>query len=131
MYSEDFRKLVLNLFRKFKNYRKVCSLIHISTSTLHRWVTKGINVTKKLKSFRKFNPHVKDLIESFVADHPFVYLQDIIIMLKDNGVVVTRKSLSVWMKILRFSKKKAFHHCHKINPYCNKGAKIQTNILRA
>ena len=71
MYSNDFRKLAVRLYKKYKNYRKVASLLHISTSTIHRWNTKGIGTKKTTRKSRVFDK-VKDFIVDFIEKKPFI-----------------------------------------------------------
>jgi len=75
MYSKDFRKLALRLYSQYVNYRKVCSLLKISLSTLHRWKTLGIeNKKRKQKIYSDF---IVTQIEALIANNPFITIKNV------------------------------------------------------
>ena len=67
MYSTDFRKLALRLYKQFKSYRKVAEIMNISTSTIHRWKTKGIEKSPKRQKICKMFEKTRQFIESFTT----------------------------------------------------------------
>ena len=108
MYSNDFRKLAVRLYKKYKNYRKVASLLHISTSTIHRWNTKGIGTKKTTRKSRVFDK-VKDFIVDFIEKKPFITQWEISNEIHDHlNLKISLKTISRILKKLSFTKKKAY-----------------------
>ena len=107
MYSLDFRRLALSIFKKLQNYRKCCSLLSISLSTLHRWVKVGIKPKVRTQfSYRKVSDLVKSVIIEALSTNAFLTLS-----MLQNIVKATQKitiTLSSVIKKLGFSKKKAY-----------------------
>lgn len=109
MYSKDFRKLALRLYSQYKNYRKVCSLLKISLSTLHRWRTYGIEITKrKQKTNLK---HISRIVNDVVTKNPFVTIKDVQHVLKDHGIKRCYKTLCRYFQQNKITRKKAYHYC--------------------
>lgn len=110
MYSLDFRKLAVSVFKRFKNYRYACSFLSISLSTLHRWVTKGIQAKKRtcFKS-RKLTDKVKCVVNDALSKNAFLTLTKIQhIIVSSIGVYVSSKTIGLLLKRSGFTKKKAY-----------------------
>ena len=109
MYSKDFRKLALRLYSQYKNYRKVCSLLRISLSTLHRWKTLGIE--HKNRRQRKYPDFIFTQIEALVANNPFITIKDVHQVLRTQSIKRCYKTLCRYFKRRNITRKKAYHCC--------------------
>ena len=109
MYSKDFRLLAIKLLNRFSNYRKVCSLLHISLSTLHKWKHNGIGFKQRTK--RKLTQLVIDTVDKVVQDNPFVTVKDVVLALMNKGIKRCNKTVYAYLKKANITKKKAYHYC--------------------
>jgi transposase len=111
MYSIDFRKLALRLYKQFKSYRKVAEIMNISTSTIHRWKTKGIEKSPKRQRRCKIFEKTRQFIESYLSKNPFTTQWELAVeIMKEYQMKVSLKTISRILKKLSFSKKKAYHY---------------------
>ena len=110
MYSLDFRRLAISIYKKYKNYRKSCDLLSISLSTLHRWVSKGIQVKKRTQfQYRKFNDFVKFIIVDALSKNAFLTLKKLqMVIVACTHECISVKMLGRILKKLGYSKKKAY-----------------------
>ena len=109
-YSQDFRRLALRLLLQMNNYRRVANLLHISTSTLHRWKH---DKSRKQRSKRRKHIHevAESVIQRYIDHNPFTTLRDIALHLStNNNLTVSMKTIQRSLKRLRITKKKAYHH---------------------
>ena len=110
MYSLDFRKLAVRLFKKYKHYRTVSRLLNISTSTLHRWIHKGVKAKKRPKRYSKVFLLLKEHIKEYLLSHPFSTILSIVHHVHTLlDIKVSTKTVGKYLHMLAFSKKKAFH----------------------
>jgi transposase len=117
MYSLDFRLQTLSLYRRLKSYRKVCSLMNISISTLSFWMNKGIISAKRKFKPLKLTTLIQQFVEQYLEREPFTTITSIGLELyKSLKQKVSKKSIYKIVKHLKFSKKKAYHFCNKKNP---------------
>lgn len=110
MYSKDFRNIAIDLYNRFKNYRKVANLLKISTSTIHNWVNTTVQIVKK-REFkpRKFFDNIINEIRKFVIQMPICTLNCIRKHLKcECNLITTNKSISKTLKRCNITKKKAY-----------------------
>ena len=115
MYSKDFRILALRLYKQWNNYRKVCSTLNISLSTLNRWRCKGIEFVKR-RPFSVPN-RIEIIIVTMIAKNPFLTAIDVVKSLHTQGISRCSKTIYNYFKKLLISKKKAYHVCsQRYNP---------------
>lgn len=113
MYSIDFKKLAIRLYKKYNNYRKVTNILKISLSTLHSWIHNGIKRSKRI-FYKKWFHNVYKFIKEYVDNNPFISLFDISNeILKSLKIKISQKTISRYLKKLRIVKKKAKHHCRE------------------
>lgn len=106
MYSNDFRRLAVRLFRDGRSYLQVSRLLRISTSTLHRWVRLG--VTSRIRQPRKRT--LTNKCTAIVAEHlsksPITTQAQIQSLLRQHGVRVGVRSVSRLLRTMRLSRKR-------------------------
>jgi hypothetical protein len=135
MYSTDFRKIVICKYKKYNNYRKVCSFFNISLSTLHSWVHNGIKQKKRVYT-KRWLPKIKNFLIDYIKNNPFVYLQEIILTIKQTfKLSISEKTISRYLKQIKIVKKKAKHYRKeffgndKIKPFEDKLSKVKNEII--
>jgi transposase len=116
MYSIDFKKIALSMYKKFNNYRRVCSLLKISLSTLSLWRSKGIKRTKRIFKSIKLTQKVLKCARDFIQQNPFTTLLHVQKYLQLHiNIRISLKSIQKILKIIQFTKKKAYHYNKKKN----------------
>jgi hypothetical protein len=101
MYASVLFSLVIRLREVFAfSYRHIASLLDVSKSTVHRWISLGKPAYHKKKSIKRCY-----LIDTarLVKAHPFQSLQDII---QDEQLEMSTSTLSRYFRKDGFSKKK-------------------------
>ena len=122
MYAPPFRIYAINLYNIVKNYRYTCKLLsisiynissinkQISTSTLHNWIHNGITPKKRITQFKKLTNNVKHIIINEINANPLTTLNDIKnIIHNEDKKNISVQTISKYIKVLRFSKKKIYH----------------------
>jgi transposase len=104
----------MRLYRHYRNYRSVSRVLNISTSTLHRWVHTGIQKMRRPKQhstqFLLLQQHVRD----YLLQQPFTTILSIVHYVQQTvGIRVSTKTMGKYLRMLAFSKKKAFHQTAK------------------
>ena len=69
MYSQDFRRLAVRLFREGRSYLAVSKLLRISTSTVYRWVKHG-HLLGKPRRPRPLSALALEVLRDFVSREP-------------------------------------------------------------
>lgn len=113
MYSLDFRRLAVSLYKAgmFKTYRHASQAMHISTSTLHRWVHSTDLLPKRRRSLTGSFYRAKDFIRTYVAQNPFTTIRDICNALRcEKQITISVSTCASYVKRLGITRKKAFHH---------------------
>lgn len=108
MYSKDLRECAVNMYVKYKSYRRVAKDLNISPSTICRWFNYGIDA-KKRTSYKphKMTDNVLEHIRLFIDKHPICIIKDIIQYLKDTiNLEVIRQTISTALRKLNITKKK-------------------------
>lgn len=124
MYSIDFKKLVLKLYKQYKSYRKVCSIVNISISTLSRWINNGI-INKKRNLFYNKIKDIKNIILTYLLNNPFITINEIKNLLFNINIKISYKTIINAIKNLNFTKKKASHKVNK-----NQITELEKNKLK-
>ena len=83
MYSLEIRKIVINIYNKIKNLRKVESLTNISKSTISRW-NKTILPAKRKTKIIILTPLIIDIVTISLKLNPFFTIKDIQIHIKNT-----------------------------------------------
>ena len=110
MYSLDFKKLAIRLYKQYQNYRVVTRILNISTSTLHRWVHQGIKARLKPKQPSTMFLLLQHHIKNFLLNNPFSTILSMAQHIHQClGIKVSTKTVGKYLRHLAFSKKKAFH----------------------
>jgi transposase len=78
MFSIDFRQAVVRLYERLQSFRKVSKLMGCGTTTVHRWVTKGVQRFENRKARPTLlTPEVVLAIKVFLQSHPFSTAEDV------------------------------------------------------
>mmetsp|Transcript_292 Transcript_292/g.2350 ORF Transcript_292/g.2350 Transcript_292/m.2350 type:complete len:99 (+) Transcript_292:1813-2109(+) len=98
MYSQDFRILSLKLYLKHRNFRKVCSTVQISTSTLHRWLQDAENVRqnshRRRSRIRRTPDRLSQIVRAALSRRPVSTINDLRRVLADEGITRCRQTVS-------------------------------------
>ena len=112
MYSTDIIKLAIHLYKKYKTFRLVESIIEVSKSTIHRWVMNPLKYLQKGTKnkqvrTRKISIIIKNFIKELVEDDPFIRLKNISDkIIKQFGISISLTYISRIIKQLGYTSKK-------------------------
>lgn len=103
-YCVQVRKLALRMVNRIGIMKTSC-FTNISRVTLWRWKSKGLGI-KKRSHFKTLFHATRDVIKSYLIDHPCCTARDIVAFLKHQGTNISRKSIYNFIKKANFSKKR-------------------------
>jgi transposase len=111
MYSKDIRSLAKILYLKIRNFRTVANFIHISKSTIHRWVsnTKFYKIIKHKHRIRKITSNVITYILELIKNNSFIYLREIQLKIEQKfNIHISISRISIILKKNKITKKKVY-----------------------
>lgn len=100
MYSNDFRLHAVRIFHLKKSYNRASHTMHISSSTLHRWVNDGIGVVARRKRKpSKVSELVVQVLCNFVLCTPVTTLRQVRLHIDETlGVCLHSQTIARTMK---------------------------------
>ena len=104
MYSPDFRRLAVRLFREGRSYLAVSKLLRISTSTVHRWVKHG-HLARKQRP-RPLSTLASEVLRDFVSREPVTTHARMLAVLRQRGVKLGLRRLSLLLRHLGLTRKR-------------------------
>lgn len=108
MYSLDFRRLAVKLYRSFSSYGHVARLLSVSKSTIHRWVMNGITPKKRFRHHRRWVDRVQEIVtDELVSGGSVCTVGSLVGTLATRGHCVSRSTVCNIVKTLGFSYKRA------------------------
>jgi len=109
MFSKDIIKLANNLYKQYKNYEKVASIINISKSTIQRWVSNldyYLKPKEKQTRQRKITHTIIDFIVDLIEKNKQIQLKELKILIFQNfNIDFSLTMISNYLKDLGYSKK--------------------------
>jgi transposase len=116
MYSPDFRRLAIRLFKRDKlSYWRVAKLLNISSSTVHRWVASNGVPCKRRKMRRLTASAIQSLSELLLAT-PVTTLKLLQQKLHEAGIGIGVKAVSRAVKDAGFSRKRTTKRSGPLRP---------------
>ena len=106
MYSQDFRRLAVSLYKDGRSFSCVARLLRISSSTVHRWVRSG-SVRKRKR--HPLSDRLLAEVASHVARHPTTTQAHIQAVLRAGGHRVGLRTVARLLLSLRLSRKRTVH----------------------
>lgn len=78
MFSIDFRQAAVRLYESLRSFRKVARLFGCGTTSVHRWVRKGVRCVENRKARASLLTHdVVLAIKVFLQSHPFSTAEEV------------------------------------------------------
>lgn len=116
MYSKDFRRLAIRLWKQHKSLARVSKLLGCGRSSLHRWVNGGIEQRKRRCRHDTWKHLAGGLVKALYDKHPNLSLQAVeLVLRKAFGRSVTARTVGSVVRSIGYTLKKVKTRAHRTN----------------